>query len=261
MILPRSLLSHAALAAVLGLATPAYAQYGGSGPPPPASAPRGGSGQNASAPAAAPTPATPAELQAGAACVIGRNAAAADAYFATAPFSAEERQQAIAMISEVQRCLRQRHPMATSPSLLRGALAEAVVESRFTAPQAARNPALSATPLYRPDLATTRTDPASMAPVYTMAECTTVQHPELVRALLATTPATPEAGGALQALNPAFVACVPRGSQISIEPGHIRGVLAEDLYRWSVVQRDGAGSPWAAPAVAAGAPPPPPQPH
>jgi hypothetical protein len=260
MILPRSLLSHAALGAVLGLAMPAHAQYGGSAPPPPASTPRGASGQNASAPAA-PTPATPAELQAGAACVLGRNAAAADAYFATAPFSAEERQQAIAMITEVQRCLRQRHPMATSPSLLRGALAEAVVESRFTAPQAARNPALPVTPLYRPDLATTRTDAASMVPIYTMAECTAVQHPELVRALLATAPETAEAGAALQALNPAFVACVPRGSQISIDPRHIRGVLAEDLYRWSVVQRDGASSPWAASAVAAGSPPPTPQPH
>jgi hypothetical protein len=264
MILRRSLLSCAALAAVLVPAASAPAQYGGSAPPPPASTPRGASGQNqgAAPAAAAPTPATPAELQAGAACVIGQNAAAADALFATAPFSAEERQQAIALIREVQRCQHQRQPMATSPSLLRGALAEAVVESRFATPQAARTPALAAAPLFRSELATARPDAAAMVPVYTMAECTVVQHPELVRAWFATTPGTAEAAAALQALNPAFVACVPRGSQLNIDPRHVRGVLAEDLYRWSVVQRDGPASPWAAaPAAAAGAPPPTPQPH
>jgi hypothetical protein len=30
-------------------------------------------------------------------------------------------------------------------------------------------------------------------------------------------------------------------------------MLAESLYRWSVVQRDGPTSPWAAPAAAAAA--------
>lgn len=260
MIQNRARLSRALVsAALLACAAPALGQYG-SAPPPPPEVPRGGS--SSSAPSAPAAPATPAELQAGAACVIGHNAAAADAIFATAPFSADERTQAIALIREVQHCLRQRQPLATSPSLLRGAFAEAVVESRFAAPQAAAAPALAVAPLFRPDLATTRTDAASMVAVYTMAECTAVQHPELIRAWLATTPATPEASAALQALNPAFVACVPRGSQLNIDPRHVRGVLAEDLYRWSVVQRDGATSPWAAPAAAAGAAPPPtPQPH
>jgi len=255
MIHNRSSFSRAGLAvALLAFAGPALAQYG-SAPPPPPETPRSNS-----APSAPATPATQAELLAGASCVLGHNAAAADALFATAPFSADERTQAIALVRETQHCLRQRQPIATSPSLLRGAFAEVALESRFATPQAAASPPLAVAPLFRTDLATTRTDAASMAPVYVMAECTVVQHPEQVRAWLSTTPATPEAGAALQALNPAFVACVPRGSQIGIDPRHIRGVLAEDLYRWSVVQRDGASSPWAA-SVAAAAPAPTPQSH
>jgi hypothetical protein len=258
MTIQRALLSAGAFAAlIVGLPGVAIAQYGGSNPPPPPETPRSNSGQTT----AAPTPATPAELQTAAACVIGDNAAAADAIFATAPFSPEERQQAILLVREMQRCLHQRQPMATSPALLRGALAETVVEARFATPQAARTPALSAAPLFRTELATTRTDAATFAAAYAMAECTVVQHPELVRALLATAPATPEAGAAIQALNPAFVACVPQGSQISIDPRLIRGVLAEDLYRWSAVQRDGAASPFAAAAAAPPATPAPAQPH
>jgi len=257
----RSLLPRVALAAFLfGIAAPALAQYG-SAPPPPPEVPRGGSGSGSNAPATPPTPATPAELQAGAACLLGRNAAAADAILATAPFSAEERQQAISLLREIQRCQHQRQPMTTAPSLLRGALAEALVESRFATPQPAATPPLAPAPLYHVERATTRTDAASFAPAYVMAECTVVQHPELVRALLATAPATPEAGAALQALNGAFVACVPAGTQIGVDPRHIRGVLAEDLYRWSVVQRDGPASPWAAASAAAAGAPPAPQPH
>jgi len=257
----RALLSRAVLTALaLGAASPSLAQYG-SQPPPPPQTPSGNSAQ--SSPAAAATPATPAELQAGAACLVGNNAAVADPIFATAPFSPDERQQAIALIREMQRCLHQRQPMATAAFQLRGALAETVVESRFATPQAARTPPLAVAPLFRADLATARSDAASMAPIYVMAECTVVQHPELVRAWLATTPATPEASAALQALNPAFSACVPAGSgsQINIDPRHVRGVLAEDLYRWSVVQRDGPTSPLAAPAAPQGTAAPTSPPH
>ncbi len=40
--------------------------------------------------------------------------------------------------------------------------------------------------------------------------------------------------------------CVPAGSTLSIDPKLMRFLFAEALYRWSVVQRDGPTSPWAA---------------
>ena len=70
--------------------------------------------------------------------------------------------------------------------------------------------------------------------------------------MLATDPRTPEETAALTALHPDFQACVPRGTtQLSYDPRFMRGFLAEALYRWSVVQRDGPTSPLAAPAAAA----------
>jgi hypothetical protein len=58
---------------------------------------------------------------------------------------------------------------------------------------------------------------------------------------------------ALTALYPSFGACVPAGTQLRVDRGGVRATLSEALYRWSVVQRDGATSPWAAPAAAAAA--------
>ena len=52
---------------------------------------------------------------------------------------------------------------------------------------------------------------------------------------------------ALTALYPGFGACVPTGTQLKVDRGGVRAMLAESLYRWSVVQRDGPTSPWAAP--------------
>jgi len=231
-------------AALLLAAAPLEAQYGSApAPAPPPQIPRGDSGQSGAA-----APATAAQLHTGAACLIARNPAAADALLATAPYSTAERQQAVRLLGEMQRCTRPRQNFTTSAVMIRGAMAEAVYEARFTAPQAARSPALAAKPLLQPSEVATGTDAAAMAPGYALAECTAATHPELVIAFLQTEPGSPGAQAALQALNPTFVGCVtgPAGSQISLDGRTIRGTLAEDLYRWSVVQRDGPASPLAA---------------
>lgn len=250
----KALLASALLA--LASAGPTAAQYGMPTPPPPQSLPN--QGQPTQAESLPAPPASAPELMAAATCVIGRNAAAGDALFATAPFSTQERQQALRLISDMQRCLH-RPPIASSAPLIRGAFAEAAVEARFPAPQAARSPELETMPLLRVELATTLGTAANLAPAYALAACTARQHPELVRALLATEPASDAAGAAFTALNPAFHTCVTPGSHINVDPRMLRGLLAESLYRWSVVQRDGATSPWAAaapaqPAVAAAQP-------
>jgi len=239
-------------AALLLAAAPLEAQYGSAPPAPPPTPPqmpRGESGQGAAA-----GPATAAQLHGGAACLIARNAAAADALLATAPYSTAERQQAVRLLGEMQRCSRPRQNFTTSAVMIRGAMAEAVYEARFAAPQAARSPALAAKPLLQPSEVASGTDAAALAAGYALAECTAASHPELVIAYLQTEPGSAGAQAALQALNPAFVACVtgPAGTQISLDGRTIRGTLAEDLYRWSVVQRDGPASPLAAaPAAAA----------
>jgi hypothetical protein len=186
------------------------------------------------------------QLQAGAACLIGRNPAAADALLATAPYSSQERQQAMRLLSELPRCLRQNQPVSTSAAQLRGALAEAVYEARFTTAQAAASPAVPVKPLFQPQRVTGGVDSATLAPEYALAECAAAQHPELVIGLLQTEPSTPAAQTAFQALNPAFGGCVISSATITVDGRTIRGILAEGLYRWSVVQRDGATSPLAA---------------
>jgi hypothetical protein len=248
MIVGRTLPSRLACAAALLIAaSPAVAQYG-SAPAPPPQVPRSNAQSSADAPAA---PATPAELHAAAACLIARNAAAGDAMLATAPYSSEERQQAVRLLGEMQRCLHQRQPLSTSAVMIRGTLAETVYETRFTTPQAARAPALAVKPLLQPDRLTSGTNAAELAPSYALAECTAAQHPELVIGLLQAEPLSAASQAAFQAINPAFVACVAPGTtQLSVDGRTIRGILAEDLYRWSVVQRDGPASPWAAPPAA-----------
>lgn len=239
--------------AVFALALPAAAaaQYGA--PPPPPSMPNPPS--HARADPEVESPATAPELLTAATCVIGHNAAAGDPLFATVPFTAGERQQAVRILNDLRRCAH-RPGMTSSAILIRGAVAEAAVEARFAAPQAARSPEVATAPLLRVDLATTIHDAASLAPAFALAECTARQRPELVRALLATVPASDAAGAAFTALNPAFVGCVAPGAQLNVDARTLRGLLAEDLYRWSVVQRDGPASPWAAaPAPAPAAAP------
>jgi hypothetical protein len=242
------LFASAMLAAALP--APASAQYGQPPPPPPQSMP--GHGGSAPAASAAAAPATAPEVIAAATCVIGRNATTGDALFATAPFSAAERQQAERLLGDMRRCVR--HPrMVSSAAMIRGAFAEAAVEVGFPTPQAPRNPPLDAAPLARP----TEGDAAFLAqigPMYQLADCATPRHPDLARFVLATDPGTPAEAAAVAALNPTFIACVPAGSQLRIDPRFMRFMFAEALYRWSVVQRDGPASLWAAAPAPAPAP-------
>ena len=232
------------LGLLAALPAPAAAQYDRPPPPPlpPAAAPRGD--------AAAPTTATaPAEILRAAACAVGRDAAPGNALLATVPRSTEERTQAVALLRAAQRCLRLREQIATSALAARGAVAEALYEAQFAAAMAARTPPLGVAPLPRP-AASGDEFVAILAPMYALVDCATPRQPDLVRALLATAPGTAEEASALTALNPAFIACVPRGTQLSIDPRIMRSFFAEALYRWSVVQRDGPTASWAAPAAA-----------
>lgn len=195
-------------------------------------------------PAAAAAPAAPAEVIAAAACVLGQNARAADTLFATSPYSAAERQQAVRLLGEMRRC--SHHPqMVSSAATIRGGFAEAAVEVVFATPPAARTPAAAAAPLTRPTEGDA-TFNAQIAPMYQLADCAIPRQPDLARAVLATDPGSPAESAAVAALNPTFIACVPAGSQLRIDRRIMRFLLAEALYRWSAVQRDGAASPWAA---------------
>ena len=182
-----------------------------------------------------------------AACLVGRDAAAAAALLATGPYSRDERQEAVRTLRAAERCLRLRDGLATSPLLLRGALAESLYEAQFAQPPAAREPAAAATALLDGAAAAEHAD---VAPAFSLAHCAAAQQPALVRGLLAADPESAAEGQALQALNPVFSQCVTAGTRVNIDRGSIRALLAESLYRWAVVQRDGASSPWAAAAPA-----------
>jgi hypothetical protein len=199
--------------------------------------------------AAAPAPAAASaagDVIAAATCAVGHNATIGDAMFATAPYSAEERQQAQRLLAEMRRC--SHHPqMVSTASTIRGAFAEAAVKVTFATPQAARTPPLGAAPLVRPSGG----DAAfltQIGPMYQVADCAVPRQPELVRAVLATDPGSPAEASAVAALFPTFGSCVQAGSQLRIDHRLMRYILDEALYRWSVVQRDGPASPWAAAA-------------
>lgn len=158
---------------------------------------------------------------------------------ATAPYSAEERQEAVRSLRAAERCVRARG-FATSPLLLRGAIAESLYEAQFAQPASPRQPPAQASPLFGPASAAARAD---MAAAFGLGDCLAAGHGGLVRALLAADPDSPAEGAALTAMSPAFGACVPAGTQLNIDPGSLRAIAAESLYRWSLAQRDGAGAP------------------
>jgi len=234
--LARSLCRFVAIVGVAALPAPLAAQYGQSSPPP-QDVPRASSSDSDRAPAAA----THAGVLRAASCLLGRDAAAGNALLATGPYSPEERQEAVRTLRAADRCVRGRGSLATSPLLLRGALAETLYEAQFAQPPAVRTPPAAAAP-FRPGAS--RQD---MVSAFALADCAAARQPDLVRALMATEPETDVEGAALQALNPVFGQCVTPGATLNVDRGSIRAILAESLYRWAVVQRDGAASPFAAP--------------
>jgi hypothetical protein len=196
------------------------------------------------APPAAPI--TRADLIRGVACQLAADAASLEPMLASAPYSAAEAAEAARILPLVQRCIGLRASLTGLAPALRPAIAEAFYESRFATPQPARSPEPGVKPLLVVEAATTRADAATLAPAYAMAQCTAARHGAEVRALLATDPNTAEEQAAFAALNPAFGQCATGGGAITIDGRTLRGVLAESLYRWSIVQRDGATSPLAA---------------
>jgi len=232
----RAILSVAAAGSAVLLAAPAAAQYGAPPPPPPPVDRPGSSAPGTS------EPTSPAQLLRAVACAIGRDASAGTALLAAAPRSSAERSRAAALLRTAQRCIRSRAPIAASAAHARGAAAEALYEAQFSSAPTARAPALAAASLPRPP-ASERQVAAQLAPMYALVDCTTPRAPDLVRALLGTEPDAPEEASALAALNPAFAACVPAGTQLSIDQRLMRSFFAEALYRWSVAQRDGPAAP------------------
>ena len=239
-----SLIASAALA--LAIPGAASAQYGQPTPQPPQSMPGHGQEEHRGSQAAPASAALAAanDVIAAAACMVGHNQAAGDALLATVPYSAAERAQAVRLLGEMRRCTHGPQIVST-PEVIRGAFAEAGVETVFATPPAARSPALAASPLTRP----TEVEAAYLAaisPMYQLADCATPREPALARAVLATAPGSAEEGTAVAALYPTFQACVAPGSSLRIDHRIMRRLFAEALYRWSLVQRDGPASPFAA---------------
>ncbi len=173
-----------------------------------------------------------------------------DALLATAPYSAQEATAVEALLPHLRSCNSNR-PFTTPAAALRGTVAEALLKARFAAPQAARTPALGAKPLLDVAGATARPDAATLVTSYGMADCMGATQGEQVRALLATDPGTPaEAAFFNTTLGPLLGRCAATAGgsgQITVDGRTLRGILAEAHYRWSVVQRDGAASPFARP--------------
>ena len=183
-------------------------------------------------------------------CQLRADPAPLEALLATAPYSAPEAAAAEALMPHLRQCNSNR-AFSTPVPAVRGAVAEALVKARFASPQAARAPALAARPLLDVAAATTRTDAATLVTSYGMADCMGATQGVQVRALLAIDPGTPaEAGFFNGTLNPLLARCAATAGgsgQITVDARTLRGILAEALYRWSAVQRDGPTSAWARP--------------
>lgn len=248
-----SLWGRTLMAALLSaLAAVAAAQYN-------TPAPRQDMPQGKAQPPAANQPAGPtdrADIMRAVQCVVTRDAPSAEALLATSPYSSDERDKAVRLLRAADRCMRRSSAMQTSALVLRGAVAETLYESRFQQPPAPRTPAPGIAPMLRAADIAGREDAAFITSSFDLGQCTAPAHPDQVRALLATDPGSDAEVTALQALGAAFTGCVARGTQLRVDRGGIRAILAETLYRWSVVQRDGPTSPWAAPAATAAAPTP-----
>lgn len=242
-----SALAAAALAAVLP--APAAAQ---NAPPPednPLQARRRAQAQGQQA---APTASTRADLIRAVGCQLGAAPELLDALLATAPYSPQEASAVEALLPHLRSCNSNR-PFTTPPAALRGAVAEALLKARFATPQPARTPAPGARPLLDVAAATARPDAAGLVTSYGIADCMAVTQADQVRALLAVDPGTPaEATFFNTTLGPLLGRCAATAGgtgTVSVDGRTLRGLLAESLYRWSVVQRDGAASPFAAAAA------------
>ena len=237
----------AAVTALTAIPAPVAAQ---NAPPPednPLQARRRAQGQGQQTQQAA---STRADLIRAVECQRAADAAPLDALLATAPYSAQEAAAGETLMPLLRACNSNR-AFATPVPAVRGTVAEALLKARFASPQTARTPAVNVKPLLDVAAATTRTDAATLVTSYGMADCMGATQGAAVRGLLATDPGTPvEAAYFNQTLAPLLGRCAATAGgsgQISVDARTLRGILAESLYRWSAVQRDGSSSPFARP--------------
>lgn len=205
-------------------------------------------------PAAAPAAPDDTDLRAAVVCLAGRDANSFAVLLRTPPLSSAERTEATRLTTLLLRCGgSNRERFAATVIQLRAAAAENAYTSQFAAAQAARTPPLAVAPLLRVDQARNQAEAEPLASTYTLMECVTARHPDLVRAYVGTAAGSEAEQAGFRALFPGLAACLqPGGSrQLAMGGARLRGVLAEMLYRWSVVQRDGPTSPFAATATPA----------
>jgi hypothetical protein len=200
---------------------------------------------NAQTPAPAPAG---SNVQAGVNCLARRNAGTFSTLLQAPPYSAAERREATQLLPLMQRCTGDSTTLSTNATQLRAIAAEDMYEHQFTAAQAVHAPPVPVAPLLRPSEARSPSDIAPLAPSYALAECLTAAHPDQVRVYLAADATGDAEQTAFRALTGGLAACIPAGAprRIGVDGPTFRGILAEDLLRWSMVQRDGAASPYAA---------------
>lgn len=211
-----------------------------------------------SAPAAGaqqrPAAAAAGNVQAAVECLGRRDINTYTVLLRTPPFSAAERTEVQRLLPLLQRCREGGGDSTFTASVpqLRGMVASYLYARDFAAAPAARTPPLAAAPLLQPAQARNPAEVQPLAATFALFDCLTAAHPDLVRAYIATAPASPEEQAGFRALTPGLGACLPPGGsrQLALNGPAIRGALAEMLYRWSLVQRDGASSPFAAPTAA-----------
>jgi hypothetical protein len=210
-----------------------------------------------SAPVAAQQPAAAGAssgVRAAVECLGHRDLNAYGALLRTPPYSAAERLEVQRLMPLLQRC-RQGHEddaFAASVPQLRAAVAGYLYARDFATAPAARTPPLIQAPLLQAAQARNPAEVLPLASTFALFDCVTTAHPDLVRAWLATVPGSPEDQAGFRALSPGLVACLPAGGshQLALGGAALRGVLAEMLYRWSAVQRDGPSSPYIASPIA-----------
>lgn len=207
-----------------------------------------------SGPASAQPAADDAGVRAGVACLTTRDPASFSPLLQTPPFSVAERREVTRLMPLILSCRQGSDRFSASAIQLRAAAAEHLYGSQFTAASAPRTPPLAVAPLLRIDQARTRAEAEPLAATYTLFECFTAAHPDLVRAYLATAAASEAEQAAFRAFGAGLGACLPPGGsrQLAVGGARMRGIFAEMLYRWSAVQRDGPSSPFAAAAAPAG---------
>lgn len=207
-----------------------------------------------SAPVAALPPASAtAGVSAAVECLAHRDVNAYATLPRTAPYSAAERREVQRLMPLLQRCREGHDDDAFSASVpqLRAAVAAFLYARDFATAPAPRTPPLAPAPLLQPAQARNPAEIQPLAATFALFDCVTAAHPDLVRAYLATAPGSPEEQAGFRALSPGLGACLPPGGshQLALGGAALRGVLVEMLYRWSVVQRDGAASPFATAAA------------